>query len=136
MSATSFNEALEYYNKVDFPYEFGMICNNFANAYTKYPQSKKSDNFDKALNFYDEALSVRQALEYPTERAITLLNYLEASWKVSNPEEGFNIERYNDMVAKANEIKTLTNDEQLIKETEKHIQLLEELEKEMSAGEV
>lgn len=131
LSATSFNEALEYYNKVDFPYEFGMICNNFANAYTKYPQSKRSDNFEKALNFYDEALSVRHALEYPTERAITLLNYLEASWKVSNPDESFNTERYNDMVAKANEIKTLTNDEQLITEAEKHIHLLEELEKEM-----
>ena len=124
LSATSFNEALEYYNKVDFPYEFGMICNNYANAYTKYPQSKKSDNFEKALNFYDEALSVRHAIDYPTERAITLLNYLEASWKVSNPDKGFNIERYQDMIAKANEIKTLTDEKQLITEAEKHLQLL------------
>ncbi len=130
LSATSFNEALDYYNKVDFPYEFGMICNNFANAYTKYPQSKKSDNFEKALNFYDEALSVRSALQYPTERAVTILNYLEASWKAGNPDDGFNTERYNDMLAKANEIKTLTNDELLIIETEKHLQLLEELERE------
>jgi len=130
LSATSFNEALDYYNKVDFPYEFGMICNNFANAYTKYPQSKKSDNFEKALNFYDEALSVRLALQYPTERAVTILNYLEASWKAGNPDDGFNTERYNDMLAKANEIKTLTNDELLIIETEKHLQLLEELERE------
>lgn len=133
LSATSFHEALEHYDKIDFPYEFGMICNNFANAYTKYPQSKRSDNFEKALNFYDEALSVRHASEYPTERAITLLNYLEASWKVSNPDESFNTERYNDMIAKANEIKTLTNDEQLLAENEKHIHLLEELEKEMTA---
>jgi hypothetical protein len=129
LSATSFNEALQYYNKVDFPYEFGMICNNFANAYLKYPQGGRSDNFEKALNFYDEALSVRPALQYPAERALTLLNYLEASWKAGNPGEGFNTERYNDMVAKAHEIKTLTNDEQLIIEAEKHLQLLEELEK-------
>ncbi|MEP7374251.1 MAG: hypothetical protein ABI675_12725 [Chitinophagaceae bacterium] len=135
LSATSFNEALEYYNKVNFPYEFGMICNNFANAYAKYPQGGRSDNFEKSINFYDEALSVRPALQYPTERAVTLLNYLEASWKVSNPDEGFNTERYNDMVAKANEIRTLTDDEQLINELEKHLQLLEELEKELSAGE-
>lgn len=128
LSATSFSEALDYYNKVDFPYEFGMICNNFANAYTKYPQGSRTDNFEKALNFYDEALSVRHALHYPTERAITLLNYLEASWKVNNPGEDFNTERYAGMVAKANEIKTLTNDEQLISETEKHLALLEELE--------
>ncbi len=133
LSATSFNEALEYYNKVDHPYQFGMICNNFANAYAKYPQGGRSDNFEKALNFYDEALSVRSALDYPDERAVTLLNYLEASWKVGNPDEGFNMERYNDMTAKVNEIKTLTNDEQLIIETEKHLRLLEELEKELSA---
>ena len=133
LSATSFSEALEYYNKVDFPNEFGMICNNFANAYTKYPQGNRTDNFEKALNFYDEALSVRSALQYPTERAVTLLNYLEASWKVGNPDAGFNMERYNDMVAKVNELKTLTNDGQLIIETDRHLQLLEELEKEISA---
>ncbi len=134
LSATSFSEALEYYNKVDFPYEFGMICNNFANAYAKYPQGNRTDNFEKALNYYDEALSVRSANDFPNERAVTLLNYLEASWKVSNPDEGFNTERYNDMIGKANEIKTLTNDEQLISETEKHLLLLDELEKELSAG--
>jgi hypothetical protein len=131
LSATSFSEALEYYNKVDFPYQFGMICNNFANAYAKYPQGGKTDNFEKAINFYEEALSVRPGLQYPAERAVTLLNYLEASWNVSNHNEGFNTERYDDMVAKANEIKTLTADEQLIIETEKHLQLLEELETKM-----
>ncbi len=134
LSATSFNEALQYYNKVDFPYEFGMICNNFANAYAKYPPGGRTDNFEKALNFYAEALSVRPALQYPDERAVTLLNYLEASWKAGNPDEGFNTERYQDMLAKANEIRTLTNDEQLISELDKHLQLLEELEKEVSAG--
>ncbi len=135
LSATSFSEALEYYNKVDFPYQFGMVCNNFANAYAKYPQGGRSDNFEKALNYYDEALSVRPALDYPTERAVTLLNYLEASWKAGNPDEAFNTERYNDMVAKVNEIKTLTNDQQLILETEKHLELLKELEKQIIAVE-
>ena len=134
LSATSFNEALQYYNKVDFPFEFGMICNNFANAYAKYPEGGKTDNYEKALNYYDEALSVRPAMNYPTERAVTLLNYLEASWKAGNPDKGFNFERYNDMVAKANEIKTLTNDEQLIKETDRHLMLLDELEKESITG--
>ncbi|MBS1667978.1 MAG: hypothetical protein JST58_11435 [Bacteroidetes bacterium] len=130
LSATSFHEALDYYNKVDFPYEFGMICNNFANAYTKYPQGKRTDNFEKALNYYEEALSVRPASTYPTERALTLLNYLEASWKVGNPDDGFNTTRFNDMVAKANEIKTLTKDPQLISETEEHLRLLKKMEKE------
>jgi hypothetical protein len=132
LSATSFNEALEFYNKVDYPYEFGMVCNNFANAYAKYPQGGRFDNFEKALNYYTEALSVRPAEQYPLERAVTLLNYLEASWKAGNPEGGFNAERYNNMVAIANEIRLLTIDEQILAEVEKHIQLLEELEKEVS----
>jgi hypothetical protein len=51
---------------------------------------------------------------------------------VNNPDEGFNTARYNDMVAKANEIKTLTIDEQLIKEVDKHLQSLERLQKEIS----
>ena len=131
LSVTSFNEALDYYNKVDFPYRFGMICNNYANAYTKFPQGGKTDNFEKALNFYEEALSVRHALLYPAERAITLLNYLEASWKAANPGHEFNKERYDDMVAKANEIKTLTNDPQLVIEIDRHLALLEKLEKEL-----
>lgn len=50
------------------------------------------------------------------------------------------IERLDELVAvqqaaKANEIKTLTNDEQLMIETDKHLLMLEELEKELSAGE-
>lgn len=133
LSATSFNEALNYYNKVDQPYGYGMVCNNFANAYSKFPKGGRTDNFEKALWFYNEALSVRPALTYPTERAVTLLNYLEASWNAGNPDGGFNTERYADMVAKANEIKTLTDDEQLIIETNKHLQMLEELEKELHA---
>ena len=133
LSACSFQEALEFYNKIDFPYEFGMVCNNFANAYTKYPQGRKSDNFEKALNYYDEALSVRPAPEYRQERAVTLLNYLEASWKAGNPGEGFNTERYRNMLAKANEVRTLTDENQLLEEMEKHLALLKELENEFLA---
>ncbi len=128
LSAASFNEALEYYTRVDFPYEYGMICTNFANAYTKYPTTTRIDNYEKALALYEEALFVRPAIRYPVERAITLLNFLEASWHVANPE-GFNTERYNDMIAKANEIKKLTTDKSLIAESERHLELLQELGK-------
>jgi tetratricopeptide (TPR) repeat protein len=134
LSVTSFTEALEYYNKVDQPYQYGMICNNYANAYAKYPPGGRTDNYEKALWFYEEALSVRPALQYPTERAVTLLNYLDASWKAGNPGDDFNTARYNGMVARANEIKTLTGDEQLIAEADKHIALLEELGKELVMG--
>ncbi|MCB0628675.1 MAG: hypothetical protein R2824_22755 [Saprospiraceae bacterium] len=126
IASASFQEALNYYTRDNFPYEYGMICNNYGNALTRFPQAIHSDNFEKALFYYQEALGVRTP-DQPYERAITLLNFLEASWKVSNDEEGFNEERYNDMVAKAQEVKSLVTDAGMLEEAQKHLDLLEEL---------
>lgn len=123
---SSFNEALQYFTKEEFPYEYGMICNNFGNAFTKFPQAVLSDNFEKSLYYYQEALDVRTT-NYPYERAITLLNFLEASWKVGNNPDEFNTKRFEDMLLKAQEVKTLVNDEALLSEAQRHLELLEEL---------
>lgn len=127
LSVTSFSEAFEYYNKAGYPYQYSKICNDYGNAFSKFPSGAKSDNFEKALSYYQEALTIRTKEEYPTERALTLLNFLDASWRVGNPDEEFNEKRFFDMLAKANEIKELTIDEQLLAEADKHLQLLEEL---------
>ena len=105
----SFNEALAYYNKIDFPYEFAMICNNLGNAYTKFPVSLHTDNFDKALAWYREALDIRTAAAYPVERVLTLSNYVEASWFAGNKQD-FDEERYNDMMSKSEEVIGLSQD--------------------------
>ncbi|PUZ30009.1 hypothetical protein GA0116948_1158 [Chitinophaga costaii] len=112
VSVSSFNEALQYYTKKDFPYEYGMICNNQGNAYTKYPAAIRTDNFDKALAWYREALDVRHAGIHPSERAITLLNYLEAAWHL-NSEKDFDEDLFNDMLQKAQEVKGLPVSEEL-----------------------
>ena len=109
VSVSSFNEALAYYNKIDFPYEFAMICNSLGNAYTKYPASLHTDNFDKALAWYREALDIRTAAAYPLERVLTLSNYVEASWFAGNKQD-FDEDRYRDMMAKAQETVTLSQD--------------------------
>jgi len=128
---SSFNEALAYFTKENFPYEYGMICNNFGNAFTKFPQAVLSDNFEKALYYYQEALDVRTP-NIPYERAITLLNFLEASWSVGNNPEEFNESRFEDMVVKAEEVKTLVDDADMLAEAEKHLQLLKELKESVS----
>ncbi|HFC00735.1 MAG TPA: hypothetical protein ENJ53_08015, partial [Phaeodactylibacter sp.] len=131
---SSFQEALSFYNKEDYPYEYGMICNNFGNAFTKFPQAVLSDNFEKALFYYQEALSVRTP-NVPYERAITLLNFLEASWKVgNNPDEAFNQNRFDDMLAKAKEVKTLVEDSEMLAEAQKHLDLLKELEQSLKSN--
>lgn len=129
VSVSSFNEALNYYNKIDFPYQFAMICNSMGNAYTKYPAALHTDNFDKALAWYREALDIRTAATYPLERVLTLCNYLEASWFVGNKEE-FDEDRFNEMMNVANEIILLSNDEKILNSAKKDIQRLEALKAE------
>lgn len=128
---SSFNEALDYFTKEEFPYEYGMICNNFGNAFSKFPQAVLSDNFEKALFYYQEALNVRTT-NLPYERAITLLNFLEASWSVGNSSDEFNEARFEDMLQKANEVKTLVDDEDMLAEAQKHLDLLKELKQSVS----
>jgi tetratricopeptide (TPR) repeat protein len=128
LSTTSFREALNYYQKEAFPYEYAMICNSYGNAFTKYPPAVKSDNFARALEQYNEALAVRQAAELPYERAITLLNYLEAAWFVSQGEAQLDPAFYADLVAKAREIKDLVNDPALLADADRHLAKLAEAE--------
>jgi tetratricopeptide (TPR) repeat protein len=130
VSVSSFNEALSFYNKIDYPYEFSMICNSLGNAYTKYPVSINTDNYDKALAWYREALDIRTAENYPVERALTLSNYLEASWFAGNKNE-FDEERYKDMITVAEELLTLSKDEAIIKSAKRDIEQLKQLKQEL-----
>lgn len=131
VSVSSFNEALDFYTKEQYPYEYGRICNNYGNAFTKFPQAVLTDHFEKALFYYQEALDVRPPNQ-PYERAMTLLNFLEASWKVGNDDKGFNTERYEDMVQKANEVKSLVEDADMLAEADKHLGLLAKLKEAVS----
>ncbi len=136
VSVSSFHEALNYYNKVDTPYAFAQICNHFGNAYTKYPVAALGDNFEKALDWYREALDVRTAKEYPFERSLTLSNYLDASWKAGNPGDGWSTDRFNDMWEKASELKQLESNQELTSEAEKHLDALIKLKADSSISHV
>ncbi len=130
VSVSSFTEAINFYNKIDYPYEFAMICHHFGNAYTKYPAALHSDNYDKALAWYREALDIRTAENYPRERCHTLSNYLATSWSAANPDEYFNEERFNDMCMKAAELKQLSTDPMLQDEALEHLEKLKKLKEE------
>ncbi|MEM9834154.1 MAG: hypothetical protein AAF944_26210 [Bacteroidota bacterium] len=132
VSATSFQEALRFFTKEGHSYEYGLVCNNYANALTKYPTALRIDNYEKALEYYKEALAVRTSV-YPYERAITLLNYLEASWFLDNGEDDFNQARYRDMFNKAQEVKTLVDAPDLLAEADRHLAELSRLEQEANS---
>jgi tetratricopeptide (TPR) repeat protein len=126
LSTTSFRQALKYYNQAEFPYEYAMICNSYGNAFTKYPPAVKSDNFARALEQYDEALHIRTAADLPYERAITLLNYLEAAWFVGQGDEQLDAQFHANLVAKALEVKQLVTDPSLLADADRHLAKLAE----------
>lgn len=123
---TAFQEALTFYTKDQYPYQYAMICNNFGNAVSKFPVTANTDNYAKAINLYTEALDVRDK-SMPYERAITLLNYLEASWYTWEEDNGINQERYDDMLAKAKEVLELVDDEDMVREAKNNLTQLKEL---------
>lgn len=126
VASASFHEALGFYTKESYPYEYGSICNNFGNAFTQFPPAIHSNNHEKALNYYTEALSVRTAA-YPYERAITLLNYLEASWHIHENDTEITEARYQDMLEKAREVKQLVDDPDMMLAADDHLNHLAQL---------
>lgn len=123
-SATSFKECLAYYDKALHPYHYAMVSNNYGNALLKYPPAKTGDNVEKAISYYMEAIEIRKADKYPIERAHSILNYLEACWRAQNINKSMERARYQDMVAKAKEIKSLTDRSDLIDLAQEHLDQL------------
>lgn len=127
ISVSSFNQALNYFTRETHPYEFAMVCNSYGNALTKYPPAVKTDNYLKALNFYRNALEIRNADEFPTERALTIMNFLEAAWLVSHQNEDDEKATFAEMLSLASEMKSLTNDSSLIADADRHLERIAEL---------
>ncbi len=110
ISSSAFQEALSFYTKQDYPFDYARICNHYGNALTKYPPAVHSDNIEKALFYYNEALEIRRADLLPVERAVTLLNYVEACWHLNLEGRTSNRALYEDMLVKAEEAFSLTRD--------------------------
>jgi hypothetical protein len=127
VSSTAFQEALTIYDKDKYPYEYATVCNHYGNALIKYPEAKLTDNVEKALYYYQEALDIRTADAQPMERCLTLMNYLEAQWHLGMPEDRFDPARYDKMVAAAQEVVALSPDPSLVSLAQQHQEKLEDL---------
>lgn len=120
VSHSAFLEALSIFNKETMPYQYAMVCNSLGNALTKYPTAIHSDNFEKALFYYNEALEIRNATYFPFERSLTLLNYLEAAWHADNSVDEYNPERFQDMWNKTEEVITINAGPQFVADAKDH----------------
>lgn len=125
--ASSFKEVLAFYNKEAYPYENAMASHNYATALMHFPPAKIHDNLEKAAGLFEQALEIRTAKKYPFERALTLLNQLELGWLSHNENYNEEIKKYESMVAKVREIKSLVTDKDLIDQANQHLKELEKV---------
>lgn len=127
VSHSAFLEALSIFNKETMPYQYAMVCNSLGNALTKYPTAIHSDNFEKALFYYNESLEIRNATYFPFERSLTLLNYLEASWHADNSSNELNPERFDDMWEKSEEVIAINASQEFVTDAMDHQNRLSQL---------
>ncbi|MRH99473.1 hypothetical protein GH721_02910 [Kriegella sp. EG-1] len=125
--ASSFKEVLTFYTKSKYPYEYAMASHNYATALMHFPPAKIHDNLEKASDLFEEALEIRSVEDYPFERALTLMNQLELGWLTHNEKGVEELKKYEDMKAKAEEVKSLVSDAGLMEQADKHLQELEKV---------
>jgi tetratricopeptide (TPR) repeat protein len=129
LASKSFQEALAFFTKEHFPYEYGCVCNNYGNALVKFPNSNFQNTTEKAVSYFEEALSVRHADHHPYERATSLLNLLEAYWQLplDKQDKESKLRRWSKMKALAKEARALLKDHDsvLLEQADAHLQELE-----------
>jgi tetratricopeptide (TPR) repeat protein len=134
ISAASFQQAMQYYTADKHPYEYARVCANYANALTKYPDAVHTDNMEKALFYYAAALEIRSAAQWPLERAVTLLNYVETCWHLNLAGRDSDTPVFEEMLHKTREALSLTKDPFIIRQAEEQLEKLEQL-RQVLAGE-
>lgn len=129
IATKSFQEALAFFTKEQFPYEYSCVCNNYGNALIKFPHSNYQSTAEKALFYFEEAISLRHAELYPYERATSLLNMLEAYWQIplDTQDRKLNLQRWRQMHAIAKEVIGLVPDKDSVlrEQAENHLSALE-----------
>ncbi|MEM9930208.1 MAG: hypothetical protein AAF840_10345 [Bacteroidota bacterium] len=124
VSSTAFQEALGIFTRDQHPQQYASTCNHYGNALMKYPKAKLTDNVEKALYFYQEALELRPAATMPLERSLTLLNFLEGQWHLGMAEDELDELRYANMEASAREVVRISPDPALVEEAHQHLEKL------------
>lgn len=124
-SAAAYQEAIEFYENSSHRYQFAMIAHNYATALMGFPEAKKHDNLSKANALFEKALQVRTSYNFPTERALTLLNQLELLWIIHNENQTEEEKNYELMIQKASEVSQLITDPTLLQRASHHMEALE-----------
>lgn len=132
VSATSFKEALSFFKPGDHPFEYASVCHNYATALMSYPDAVRSDNVEKAIGLFREALNIRTE-SMPLERCTTLLNYLEACWEAENLNDVIERARIKEMQDLALEAFSLAPNDDLKARATQHLNSINQVLEEVAA---
>ncbi len=123
MAEAAFQEAVQVAKNNGLEHLYARICNNYANALQSFPDSRFTDKYEKALYYYQEALDRRPADQFPTERAFTQANYLQAALHLPQLDEPM----VRDLKRRAEEVIELSPNAELRAMAEDILGLLEHL---------
>ena len=126
-SASSFKNAMEFYTKEVYPYEYASVVHNYATALMYFPPAKLHNNFDKAASFFEEALTIREAARFPVERALSLLNQIELLWMQLEASPEVHSDHTQKIKAKAEEVLKLTTQDELVEKAKGHLKEIDTL---------
>ena len=77
----------------DFPEQWAMTQHNLALAYSDRINGSRAENLERAIEFYEAALTVRTLEDFPKDWAMSQNNLALAYWQRINGSRAENLER-------------------------------------------
>ncbi len=126
LAQTAFTESMQIFNKFDDPYQYAVVCTNFANAMLRLLPDIDKDRFDKISFYLFEALNIRRANQFPEERAITIGTLLNLYFHRIETAEEIDPQWLEEMRLMSEEITTLTTNDYLLNSATEAIKFVQE----------
>jgi tetratricopeptide (TPR) repeat protein len=87
----NYQQALEIFQKDEYPVDYAMTQNNLGSAYTALPSAtaeERAENVRKAIQCYQNALEIRKKDKYPQDYCQTSANLGAALISIDKTKEG------------------------------------------------
>lgn len=134
LAQTAFTEAMQVFNKFDDPYQYAMVCTNFANAMLRLLPDIDKERFDKISFYLFEALNIRKSNQFPEERAITICTLLNLYFHRIETAEEIDYQWLNEMKLMSDEIISLTSNTFLVDNAHNAIKFVDNTKSQLSSN--
>jgi tetratricopeptide (TPR) repeat protein len=134
LAQTAFTEAMQVFNKFDDPYQYAMVCTNFANAMLRLLPDIDKERFEKISFYLFEALNIRRPNQFPEERAITIGTLLNLYFHRIETAEEIDQQWLDEMKLMSEEIISLTSNMFLVENANEAIKFVENTKLQLSSN--